>query len=239
MNQSIKTGFKYAVHVWGYHLIAALMGVAFITSMSGTWGIIINSLLIVGIVAIALNEGAYQGEKACTVTATIEKQEKEGRRVSELQRKMVYKRSVAAWIMIFGCLPFLLLSTLNLLVKDGSEQTVVEQTQQTAESQKPDGFAFNYGDEEEQGPALSISPVRAVTRVVFSSYVAFYSMMSSSMLYIMFFVFSLPVAASMAVGYLCGPYLRKRKLYDIAAGKKRKQLNLKVNKKPRRPKAEV
>ena len=236
MKQSITQGFKYAVHVWGYHLIAALMGVAFISSMGGIWGIIINSLLLVGIIAIALNEGAYQGERACTVTATIEKQEKEGRRVSELQRKLVYNRSVAAWIMIFGCLPFLLLSGLNLIAESGDEPVIVEQGQQAEEVQKDESFAFNYGDE---GAAQSINPIKAVTRVAFSSYIAFYALMSSSTLNILFFVFSLPVAASMAAGYLCGPRLRKRKLHDIAAGKKRKMLNLKVNKKPRRPKAEV
>ncbi len=238
MKQSIKLGFKYGVHVWGYHLAAAILGIAFISSMTGVLGIIVNSLLIVGIVAIALNEGAYHGERACTVAATIEKQEKEGRRVSELQRNMVFKRSVAAWIMIFGCLPFLLLSGLNLMDAKSNAQLSDEQTQQVETTQKDEGFAFDY-DEDDQQSVFDISPARAATRLAFSSYVAFYSLMSNELLNIMFFVFSLPVAAGMAIGYLCGPYLRNRKLHDIAKGKKRKMRNLKVNKKSRDSEAVV
>ncbi len=226
--QSVKQGFKYAVHIWGYHLIAAILGIVFISTMSGVLGIIVNSLLIAGIVGIALNEGAYHGEKASTASATIEKQEKEGRKVSDLQKKAVYKHSVAVWTIILGCLPFLLLSTVNLIDAGNAGIAAVEQS---GEVQSED-VVLNYEGEVVLS-GLSTTPVNAVARLVFSSYVAFYSLVEGGVLNVLFFAFSLPVGIAMGVGYLFGPRLRNRKLYDIAKGKKRKMRNLKVNKKPR------
>lgn len=230
--QSIKQEFKFAVHVWGYHLVAAILGIIFISTMGGVLGIVVNSLLIAGIVGIAVNEGAYQGEKACTAAATIEKQEKEGRRVSDLQKKAVYKRSVAVWIMILGCLPFLLLSTVNMIDAQKAPEAALQQSAQQEE------IVLNYeGEVVESG--LATTPVNAAARMVFSSYVAFYSLVDGSVLNMLFFVFSLPVGVGMGIGYLCGPWLRNRKLHDIARGKKRKMRNLKVNKKDRSSKAVV
>lgn len=226
--QSVKQGFKFAMHVWGYHLIAAILGIVFLSTMSGVWGIVVNSLLIAGIVGVALNEGAYQGEKACTASATVEKQEKEGRKVSDLQRKAMYKRSVAVWAIILGCLPFLLLSTANLIDAGRTDTAVIEQSAEAAQ----EDVVLNYEGEAVQS-GLSTTPVNAAARMVFSSYVAFYSLVDAGTLNMLFFVFSLPVGAAMGIGYLCGPWLRNRKLHDIARGKKRKMRNLKVNKKSR------
>ena len=50
---------------------------------------------------------------------------------------------------------------------------------------------------------------------------------------------TLPIPLMLCIGYLMGPSLRIKKLREIALGKKRKMRNLKVNKKPRKPKAEV
>lgn len=231
--QSVKLGFKYAMQTWGYHLVAMLLGVFFISTMSGVLGMIINLLLIVGIVGVSLNAGAYQGEKASTAAANIRKHEKEGRRVSELQRGAVYKKSVAAWIMIFGCLPFLLLSGANLMeAAKLSEAAVVEQS---AEGQTDSDIA----DSENEQTGVTAPPVNAAARIVFSGYISFYSLVSGTVLNYLFFVFSLPIAAAMAIGYLCGPRLRNKKLYDIVKGKKRKQRNLKVNKNDRRNKPVV
>jgi hypothetical protein len=221
--QSVKQGFKFAVHVWGYHLIAALIGILFISTMSGVLGIIVNSLLIAGVVGIALNEGSYQGEKAATAAATIEKQEKEGRRVSELQKKAVFKRSVAVWAIILGCLPFLLLSGVNMI--DAQKAPVTAEQQDTE-------IVLNY-EGEAVASGLSTTPVNTAARMVFSSYIAFYALVDAGTLNVLFFVFSLPVGLAMGIGYLFGPRMRNRKLYDIAKGKKRKQRNLKVHKKSR------
>ena len=64
-------------------------------------------------------------------------------------------------------------------------------------------------------------------------------MVSNKTLNALFFLFALPVPLFQSIGYLLGPKLRAKKLHDIALGKKRKMRNLKVNKKPRTPKAEV
>ena len=232
----MKLGFKFATHVWAYHIMAAILGFVFISTMSGALAIIISSLLVVGITAIALNEGAYQGEKGCTVAATIEKQVQEGRKVDEAQKKMTFRRSVAVWTLIFGCLPFILLSTANIVTEQNYDRAAIEESGEQAGNE---AFAFDYDGSKAAEHAASDNPVNSVTRLVFAPFVGFYPLMSKAMLDKMFFVFSLPVAAAMAAGYLCGPWLRKRKLHDIAAGKKRKMRNLKVNKKPRQPKAEV
>jgi len=107
----MKLGWKYATQAWGYHVVAMLLGFFFVANMGGSWfGLAVNALLLLSAIGLALNNGAYQGEKACTTAATIEKLEADGRKVDESLRSQVFNRRVAAWILIFGCLPFLLVS---------------------------------------------------------------------------------------------------------------------------------
>ena len=97
--------------------------------------------------------------------------------------------------------------------------------------------SFSFAEESEED--VVINPVNVVARAVFMPYVSVYTLVSGKVLNALFFLFSLPLPAACAAGYLMGPKMRDKKLHDIAKGKKRKMRNLKVNKKPRTPKAEV
>lgn len=227
-------GLKMAAHGWSYYMLALLICLMFISgSIGSTIALILNILLLIAIWGMVFNDGAYNGEKACTMAATLEKQEKEGRRIDPRLRAQVYDRKVAAWILIFGMLPLLLIAGANAIAApfypEIEEPVVVEERE---------SFSFDYGDETEE-EEVQINTFNFVARIAFMPFVSFYTMVSNSTLNILFFLFALPLPLFQCVGYLTGPKLRNKKLHDIALGKKRKMRNLKVNKKPRQQKAEV
>lgn len=233
----MKLGLKYAAHAWSYYGIALAVSLVFLGGMGSAWyALALNALLILGMMVMALNDGAYNGEKACTLAVSLDKQVKEGRRVDEKLKAQVYDRKIAAWIMIFGVAPFLLLSTINAIVAPFYPEVVVEAEAEAAVEEE--GFKFNYGDEavEEAEP---INVVNVIARIAFMPFVSVYTLVSGKVLNALFFLFSLPIPLMETIGYLNGPKMREKKLKDIALGKKRKMRNLKVNKKPRQQKAEV
>lgn len=231
----MKMGLKYAVRGWSYHVLALAIGLMFISSMSGTtFAFILNAALMLAILLMAYNDGAYSGEKACTLAASLEKQIKEGRQVDEKLKTQVYNRKIAAWILIIGMLPMLLISTVNLIVAPFYPETEVEEEAEVEQ----ESFSFDYSDEEPE-ESVPVNFVNVAARLVFMPYVSVYALVDNSTLNLLFFLFSLPIPLVQSVGYLLGPKLRDKKLHDIARGKKRKMRNLKVNKKPRQQKAEV
>ena len=233
----MKMGLKLAAHGWSYHVMALLIGVMFISGMSSTTiALILNALLMIAVWGMVFNDGAYNGEKACTLAASLEKQEKEGRRIDGKLKAQVFDRKVAAWILIIGMLPLLLVSTANLIAAPFYPEVEAEEADPEEEKAT---FQFDYSDDQESGELAPINGFNVAARIVFMPYVAVYSLVSNKALNWLFLLFSLPVPLFQSVGYLLGPKLREKKLHDIALGKKRKMRNLKVNKKPRKPKAEV
>lgn len=236
----MKMGLRCAGRVWGYYALLLLLGILFVGNLGTGWvSVALNVVLVLLGMLMAYNEGAYSGEKACTLAASLEKQMKEGRLVDEKLRAQVYDRKVAAWILAIGCAPFLLMSAANAIVAPFYPESVVEETQE-AELEKKEsegGFQFDYeADEAESQP---VNWVNVITRLAFMPFVSVYDLVGSRTLNALFFLFSLPLPAACSVGYWMGPKLRDRKLREIAKGKKRKMRKLKVNQKPRRPKAEV
>ena len=234
----MKMGLKYSVRVWGYYALLLILGVLFLGNLSTDWvALALNAALIVAGMLMAYNEGAYSGEKACTLTASLEKQIKEGRNIDASLRAQVYNKKIAAWILIVGSAPFLLISTINAIAAPfypeiTSEPAVEESAEQTAGS-----FEFDYSDEEEE--AAPVNWANVIARVAFMPFVSVYTLVRGNVLNALFFPFSVLMPSACAVGYYMGPKLRDKKLHDIAKGKKRKMKNLKVNKKPRQQKAEV
>lgn len=234
----MKMGLKYAAHIWSYHVLLMVIALFFLSGMGSAWyAIVLDVLLIAGITLMAFNDGAYNGEKACTLAVSLEKQVKEGRRVDEKLKAQVFNKKVAVWILIFGMVPFLLMSTVNAIVAPfyPEAQTAAE----VAEEDTTGSFDFEYDEEAAAEEIAQINKVNVVARMVFMPYVSFYGLVRGNVLNALFFLFSLPMPIAEAVGYLLGPKMREKKLKDIARGKKRKMRNLKVHKKPRQPKAEV
>lgn len=230
----MKTGLKYATRIWLYHILLLILGMMFLAGISNdVLRIGLNVLMLAAMLLMSFNEGAYNGEKACTLAASLEKQLKEGRTLDDKAKEQVFSRRIGAWLMIFGCLPFLLVSTVNAIVAPYYPEVVVQEEEEDTVGD----FAFDYDAEEEE--AAPVNKVNVFARLVFMPYVSIYTMVRGNVLNALFFLFSLPLPAAATVGYLLGPKMREKKLKDIARGKKRKMRNLKVNRKPRQPKAEV
>jgi hypothetical protein len=164
---------------------------------------IVNAILVLGMIGMSLNNGAYLGEKGCTLAVSLEKQQSEGRKIDESLKTQVFDRKIAAWILIFGMLPFLLISTLNA-VSQPFYQTG-EAVQQSAQVEK-EAFSFDYGTGEEEEAAVqgTVNPFNLVARMTFMPYVTVYSLVNNSALNALFFLFSLPLPAAAAIGYLAG-----------------------------------
>lgn len=231
----MKMGLKMAARGWTYHFVALMVCLLFVSGLgSGVIAIALNALLLVGIWVMALNDGAYNGEKACTLAVSLEKQEKEGRKIDEKLKAQVYDRKVAVWALIICLLPMLLVASANLIAAPFYPEPEVGQVVEEETS-----FSFDYDYDEESAEHELVNGFNVAARLVFMPYVSVYSLVSASTLNWLFLLFSLPIPLMLCIGYLMGPSLRIKKLREIALGKKRKMRNLKVNKKPRKPKAEV
>ena len=88
----MKVSLSYAMRTWGIYAVMMLISLLFLAGTSGSViMIILNVVLFLGFLLVAFNEGAYNGEKACTLEASLEKQLKEGR--AEIENE--YSRAVA------------------------------------------------------------------------------------------------------------------------------------------------
>ena len=221
-------GLKYASKTWGLYAVLVLLSLLFLSGLGGsTLAIILNVALLVIFLLLMFNEAAYNGEKACTLAATLDKQVKEGRPIDEQLKKQVFSRKTGA-IMLAICLaPFLLVSTVNLI----AAPRVMEEEEQEAFSYDPDAVQ----------EAAPVCRPNIVARLVYMPFVTTYSYVNNGTLNVLFMLYAFIAPLTAFCGYMLGPKLRQKKLHDIALGKKRKARNLKVNKQrtPRGPKAEV
>lgn len=229
-------GLKYASKTWGLYAVLVLLSLLFLSGLGGsTLAIILNVALLVIFLLLMFNEAAYNGEKACTLAATLDKQVKEGRPIDERLKKQVFSRKTGA-IMLAICLaPFLIVSTVNLIaaprVMDMNAPAVPEEEEQEAFSYDPDAVQ----------EAAPVCRPNIVARLVYMPFVTTYSYVNNGTLNGLFMLYAFIAPLTAFCGYMLGPKLRQKKLHDIALGKKRKARNLKVNKQrtPRGPKAEV
>lgn len=160
--------------------------------------------------------GCQRGERAATLSASIEHQRSEGRAISAIDESQQFQMKTAIYGYIFGVLPALLLAVVTFLTRDM--------------------FIMEGGTDNWLG---------VITRIVFSPYLPLTVIFQANraMLYAMYIPCALIVPLAMPIGYMQGPRLRQKKLVMIEHGKKRKMRNLKVNKRrnngPKPPKMEV
>ena len=235
----MKVSLGYAAKTWGIYALLVLLSVLFVAGMSGSvFQIVLNLALLAIFVLLAFNEAAYNGEKACTLEASLEKQLKEGRHVDEKSKAYVFSRKTGVLMFAICLAPFLLLSLLNLAVAPLYPEAAVQE-----EEPEREAFYFDYdaADNPVEVEAVPVNVVNVITRVVYMPFVFTYELVSASALNLLFLLYAFVMPGFAFAGYMLGPVLRRKKLRDIALGKKRKMRNLKVHKDkgPRRPKAEV
>lgn len=197
----MKVGFKLAVRGWTYHVMAMLICLMFISGLgSGVMAIALNGAMLLAVLVMALNDGAYAGEKACTLMASLEKQTKDGRQVDEKMKAQVYDRKVAVWALIFCILPMLLIAGANLIAAPFYPEVVVEEAVEEETS-----FNFDYDYDGESTDLAPVNVFNVVARLVFMPYVSVYSLVSVSTLNWLFLLFSLPIPLMLCIGYLMVP----------------------------------
>ncbi|MBO4886530.1 MAG: hypothetical protein J5602_14560 [Clostridia bacterium] len=232
----MKVSLGYAARTWGIYAVMMLLCLLFLAGSAGSVVmIILNIILLAGFLLVAFNEGAYNGERACTLEVTLEKQLKEGRAVDEKTKMQVFSRKTGVMMLIICLAPFLLISALNLAVAP-----LYPEVETAAEETEREPFTYDY-DAVENAGETRVNVVNIAARMVYMPYVFSYSMVSSNTLNLLFLLYAFPVPLAAFAGYMSGPAMRQKKLKDIALGKKRKMRNLKVNRRkaPRGPKAEV
>ncbi|MCI5546412.1 MAG: hypothetical protein MR399_05600, partial [Clostridiales bacterium] len=86
-------GLKYASKTWGLYAVLVLLSVLFLSGLGGgVLAVLLNVALLLVFLVLMFNEAAYNGEKACTLAATLDKQVKEGRPIDEQLKKQVFSR---------------------------------------------------------------------------------------------------------------------------------------------------
>jgi len=240
----MKASYKFALRIWGYYAITMLLCLFFVFFTSGdALGAILNIALLFGMLALAVNEGGYRGEKACTLAATLEKQSKDGRKIDPELPKQVFHRSVAYKMLAIAIIPFLFFASLNMIVNPPRPGEPALAETQEEESALVEQHMIGTPEPAEEGPERAGSAfggwVRAICMVLFMPYVFLYHYLSEAALYWLFFAFGIPFPLAGAIGYMMGPRLREKKLKDMMKGKRRKMRKLKVNQPPKKPKAVV
>ncbi len=230
----MKVSLSYAARTWGIYAVLVFICLLFMTGASESVVLtILNIAALLGFTLVAFNEGAYNGEKACTLAVSLEKQLKEGRVVDDKMRSQVFSKKTGVTMLIICLIPFLFVSILNLAVAPMYPEVETVQVERE-----------KWTDPNEVADETALQPINWVNvgaRVVFMPYVFSYGLVSNATLNLLFLLYGFPMPVAAFVGYMMGPKLRQKKLKDIALGKKRKMRNLKVNRqrKPRGPKAEV
>lgn len=225
--------------MWGIYVVLMLLSIFFVIGLgSTTWQLVLGALLLVGFGALLFNEGGYNGEKACTLGALLDRQVKEGRKVDAQQYSETWSIKNGVRSLIVMVLPFLLLATVNAVVYPlYPEVPVVEEQEATGSGT---GFLVDDMTEPEEIETTPTNWVQVVTRVVFAPFASLFTLVSNDTLNALFFPLGLILPVCDFAGYLCGPRLRARKLKDIARGKRRKMRKMKREREANRaPKAEV
>ena len=229
----MNVSLSYAAKTWGIYAVLMFLCLLFMTGASGSVILtILNIAVLLGFILVAFNEGAYNGEKACTLAVSLEKQMKEGRVVDEKMRSQVFSKKTGVTMLVICLMPFLLISLLNLAVAPMYPET---------ESVQVEHEKWTDPNEIAETQEIRVNPVNIAARLVYMPYVFSYSLVPNATLNLLFLLYAFPMPLAAFIGYMMGPKLRQKKLRDIALGKKRKMRNLKVNRqrKPRGPKAEV
>jgi len=237
----MRASLKFAGRVWLYYLMAGVL-CGMMGASESAFGIILNIALLAGICGICLNDGGYRGEKACTLNASIEKLQKDGRPIDPAAQKNTWNKLTAYRMLAMVVIPFWLLAAVNLIVNPPRPGMPAVIARAETESALPPPVQI-IGDEPEADEVISvITPaliINTVTRLVFIPYNFTYFFLSEVWLYGLFFLYAVPFPLAACLGYLNGPKLYDKKIKDMLKGKRRKMRKIRAERKPRQQKPVV
>ena len=225
-SEKMNVSLSYALKTWGLYCAAVVLCLFFVAGIENAVLLtVLNVLFLCGFLMLTYGEGAYNGEKACTLEVSLEKQLKEGRVIEDKLKKQVFSRKNGVVMLLICLAPFLLISVANLAVAPlyPAEEAAIEE-----EEAEREAFSYDY-EAVDSGSATKINWVNVVARVVYMPYVFSYTLVSNTTLNYLFLLYAFPFPLAAFCGYMRGPATRQKKLKTIALGKKRKMRNLKVN----------
>lgn len=210
----------------------------------------LSFVLIAGMCYISFLDGGARGERACTVSATVERIKNENGKVESDMLKDCFSKKVAltAYALIASVL--LLVSVINIIAAPYYPPVIISSVNEMSLEEMAAAYEA-MTDEEVAAMRAEAEKARASTnyfnvaaRAVFMPFFSVYPSFNDNPegLNLLFLLFSVLIPIPEVAGYLMGPSLRVRKLKAIEAGKKRKLKKLRVNQKKREikpPKMEV
>ena len=211
----MKTAWRMGGQALMYFVVLVMLSFMFVmqTVAAPMWIHVGLSLLMLGCYGLMLyGDGAARGERAATLSASIERQKEEGRIIDPDQLPMAFALK-SAWIGYgIGVAPLIVVGALNLI------------------------FAPGYLPEQFNPMDLITRVVLMPYQMLYSLLETQMDLRNWLLL-----VCPLIAPLCMPLGYMQGPRLRKKKLEMIAKGVKRKRKALKVNKPRQRkpPKMEI
>lgn len=210
-------------------------------------GSIFGILIYATIVILQYADGADRGERACTLTATVEKLAKEGKDVDESLRKQTFCRKNAVKAFLYSSIPFAALALANLIFADPSSVTdnllgvitrIVFLPLAWMNRLLTSMIGWNLEGVWESGSRMFSAFGTYHTGLDFTlvsdavqgigTFAQAYDIHYLTILRVGFLVFSFVPPLSMMIGYFQGPKYREKKLQDIAKGSRRKRRKLKV-----------
>lgn len=244
---------------WTMQIIMAVLSII-VSFVGNLWlGIGLGFAIYIIFIVMQFGDGADNGEKACTLTATIEKVEAQGRTPEARMLKQKYEPKKAVKAFVISAAPLFLLAVANLIFANPNAVGENMLGVITRLVNLPIAWisrlmtemvgidytgAFRAGDmvfsaitHEGVNYAQLISDVATV-----ETYATAFDVHYLTWMRIAFIPLTILPSLSMMIGYLQGPKYREKKLKEIQMGTRKKRKKLKVfadKKQPRRMKPEV
>lgn len=235
------------------HLTMALL-CALVTFVGNEYlGFALGAVIYATFMILQYGDGCDRGERACTLTATMEKMLSEGREPDQKLRSQTFDKANAVKAFLYSSLPLALLAGVNVLLADTSgvgENTLGMITRlaffpaawltrlMTAlvgvdYAGALDASNAVFGNLSRAGfdfPSL-LNQLAGI-----ETYAYAYDFHYLTWLRVMYIPISFISPLFMMLGYLQGPKMRLKKLEEIKKGTRRKRKKLKVFGKPKQPK---
>lgn len=211
-------------------------------------GILLGLSVYVLYVFMMYGDGADRGEKACSLTHTVNKLEGEGKTVEYSMKKQMYSRKAAVKAFVISSVPFFLLAVVNVIFAEPNSiyenllgtitrivflpcawitriftELVGWNIDGALELSKSVFSTINYSGMD----FMALTAVNQNSAALVYAFDEFYV----TILRLLFIPMSFVPSLSMLLGYFAGPKYRLKKMKEIEEGSRKKRKKLKVNKK--------
>ena len=211
-------------------------------------GILMSLAVYIIYVFMMYADGAERGERACTLSATVQKLESEGKNIDDKMRKQMFEKKKAVSAFIIASLPLFLLAVANVIFANHGTisenflgtitrivfmpcawltRTFTElvgwNVEGAMEFSKNIFATIDYNGIDFMKVASAVKNTQQLSSAFNAHYI--------TILRLLFIPLSMVPSFAMMIGYLQGPRFRVKKLKEIEEGSRKKRKKLKVNKK--------